>query len=144
MDVFKARKHTPFSSSLMFRSQALAAAGGYAPDIRLEDLYIYLRITKLGYKIVVLEDLLAQQRLHAHNTYRQHRFMAENVLKTYALYADEPGYERVVNGFLISMFLKSAGADKALAIELLKQIPVRRYNVKVLRGLFRLALSAAK
>lgn len=136
-DMFLERKPYPPAPTLLFRKEALQAAGGFNPEIRLEDLYIELKITRAGYFIDALGVPLARYRKHQTNSYKNIRFMSESILKIYREYADHPQYEEVRIRFLNSMFLKSSNRDRRLALELLRQIPLRAWNGKTARGLLR-------
>lgn len=126
--------------TLLLRRPALAAVGGYDPEIRLEDLPVLLKIAQAGYFIDVLPDVLAKYRVHQTNSYKNHRFMVENVLKTYAQFHDHPAYFQVRARFINSMVLKCARRDKALAYELLRELPLTCWNTKTLRALWRLLI----
>ena len=136
--MFAGDKARVLAPTLLFRRAALEAVGGFDPSIRLEDLLVELKITRMGYVIDVLEDVLARYRVHGSNTYKNRRFMVESVLQTYARFDDHPAYDAVRTGFLRSMFLKCARDDKTLARELLRQLPVGKWNSQVLRGIARL------
>jgi alpha-1,3-rhamnosyltransferase len=140
-DLFLDRKPGPMAATLMMRKEALAKAGGFDPDIRLEDLYIELKIARAGYFIDVLGEPLAQYRKHATNTYKNQRFMFDNVLRTYAVFNDHPGYEAVCMHFRNSMLLKCAKRDKKLTREILREIPLKWWNRKTLRGVWRMLTS---
>ncbi|WP_449431691.1 glycosyltransferase [Pseudomonas putida] len=137
-DLFLDRKPGPMAATLMLRREALDKVGGFNADIRLEDVYIELAISRAGYFIDVLGEVLAQYRDHPSNTFKNGRFMVENVLKTYAVFADHPDYEKVCMNFRNSMVLKYANRDKALAREILAQVPFKYWNKKTLRGVWRL------
>lgn len=138
-DVFDSDKPGAPAPTLLFRREALERVGGFDPDIRLEDLLIELKITRAGYFIDILGEVLAKYRVHGTNTYRNRRFMVDNVLETYAKFSDHPAYPKVCARYINSMLLKCAAEDKALARELLKQLPLRYWNGKTLRALARLA-----
>ena len=129
-DAFLDRKPGPPAPTLLFRREALEKVGGFDPQIRLEDLLIELKVTRAGYFIDVLPDVLALYRVHATNTYKNYRFMVDNVLKTYAQFADHPACAEVCARFRNSMLLKCARTDRALARELLRDIPLRAWNAK--------------
>ena len=139
-DVILDRVPFPPAASMLLRKDALQQAGGFDPTIRLEDLQIWLKITHAGYSIDCLPQVVAQYRIHPSNTFRNHRFMIDNVLRSYALFADHPLYEQARQRFLNSMFLKTAKTDQVLARELLKSIPLSAWSLKTLRGLIRLCL----
>jgi alpha-1,3-rhamnosyltransferase len=137
-DVFLHRKPGAPAPTLLFRREALERVGGFDPQIRLEDLLIELKITRAGYSLDILPDVLALYRVHATNTYKNYRFMVDNILKTYAQFADHPAYPQVCADFCNSMLLKSARTDPQLARELLAQVPLRYWRRKTLRGIWRM------
>ncbi|MBK5006871.1 glycosyltransferase [Pseudomonas sp. S32] len=140
-DMFLERKPYPPAPTLLIRREALQKVGGFDPDVRLEDLMIELKVTHAGYFIDGLSVVMARYRKHASNTYKNHRFMIDNILRTYAKFKDHPAYEEVKFKALNSMFLKVANRDRKLARELLAQIPLRAYTRKTWRGLGRLLFS---
>lgn len=139
-DVFQGRKRGAPAPTLLFRREALERVGGFDPDIRLEDLLIELKITRAGYFIDVLDDVLAHYRVHESNTYKNYRFMKDNVLRTHALFHDDPAYESVRRHFLNSMLLKCARTDRLLAKELLSELPLSAWNAKTLRAFLRMLM----
>ncbi|MCI0910772.1 MULTISPECIES: glycosyltransferase [Pseudomonas] len=140
-DLWLDRKPGPMAATLMLRREALEKVGGFSADIRLEDVYIELSIARAGYYIDVLGEVLAQYRDHPTNTFKNGRFMVDNVLKTYAHFKDHPQYEQVCMKFRNSMVLKYANRDKQLTREILADIPLKYWNRKTLRGLWRLLWS---
>ncbi|MBA1223656.1 glycosyltransferase [Pseudomonas fulva] len=140
-DMFLERKPYPPAPTLLIRREALEKVGGFDPDIRLEDLLIELKVTHAGYFIDGLSVVMARYRKHASNSYKNHRFMIDNILRTYAKFKEHPAYEQVKFKALNSMFLKVANRDRKLARELLAQIPLRAYTRKTWRGLGRLFFS---
>ncbi|MFF7708439.1 glycosyltransferase [Pseudomonas sp. NPDC007930] len=143
-DAFMDRKPGGNAATLMLRRGALDFVGGYDPKIALEDVYITLAIAHAGYFIDVLGVVLAQYRDHPANTFKNGRFMVNNVLKTYARFKDHPGYEQVCLNYRNSMLLKYANRDKVLARELLRAIPLKGWNGKTLRALGRLWFARSK
>lgn len=137
-DIFCAKKDGAPAPTLLFRKDILLSVGGFDPQIEIEDLPILLKITKAGYFVDVLQETLAKYRVHETNTYKNRRLMIESVLKTYRQFEDHPSYPEACAKYLNSMFVKCAKDDKALAKELLKQIPLRRWTNKTLKGLMRL------
>lgn len=141
-DVFLDRKPGAPAPTLLFRREALERVGGFDPEVRLEDLMIELKITRAGYFIDILAEPLALYRVHESNTYKNYRFMVDNVLRTYERFSDHPDYPKVCARFRNSMLLKCARQDKVLGRELLAGLPLTAWNLKTLRGLWRLLLPA--
>lgn len=81
-----------FAPAAMIKMEALRKTNGYDPDIIIEDWYMWLSITKLGYIILVTDQYYAKYRTHKDNTHKRLREMyksqkiidqifAENVLE---------------------------------------------------------------
>lgn len=138
-DIFLNKKPGAPAPTLMFRREALEAVGGFDPNIRLEDLLIALKITQVGYFIDVLPNVLALYRVHGRNTYKNHAFMVEQVLKTYAVFSEHKDYELVKARYLNSMALRCSSSNPILAKSLIREIPLRYWNLKTLRAVVRLA-----
>ena len=138
-DVFLGKTPGIAAPTSMIRKEVLDKEGDYDPNIALEDMYMWLKLTSRGYKIAGLDSVLIYYRKHPNNTYKNYEYMVSNLLKTYAPYHDHPQYETVVNRMLIGNFVAAAKRDKSVALNVLKRIPPRNYSFKVLRGLFYLA-----
>ncbi len=137
-DIFLDRKPGIAASSAMIRRDTLEREGGYDPEIRLEDMYLWFKLTAGGHRIAGLNDVLIYYRKHATNNYKNLRFMRDNMLKTYAAYTAHPAYARVVNDYLNSIFLGASKTDRQLALETLRLIEPRYYSSKIPRGLLNL------
>ena len=136
--MFNNRKAGPAAPTALMRLDALRKVEGYNPEVRLEDLYLWLKLTHSGYKIAILSDDLVYYRKHGSNTHKNFKFMADSIIQIYEQYSAEKGYQKVMNKILISMFLRTSKLDKPYAISLLKRISPRFYNLKVLRGVWAL------
>lgn len=136
-DVFLERKIYVPAPTMLIRREAFDKVGGFNPEIRLEDLYIQLKITHAGYFIDVLNHLCAKYRKHGTNSYKNVRFMTESILRIYADYSTHPDYEKVRYKFLNSMLSKASKKDRLLAGELLQQIPLRKWNRRTLKSFLR-------
>lgn len=128
----------------MLRTEILRAVGGYDPEIRLEDFALWLKLTHRGHLMGALPEVLLHYRKHGTNTYKNLRLMYQSLQQTYAPYSADPAYQKVLHNFLISMFLTAAKKNQPeLAREVLGQIRLRFYNLKVLRGLVYLLRSSS-
>ncbi len=139
-DMFRGLKEGPPTATLLFRREALEAIGGFNPAIRLEDLFVELKITEAGWQIGVMEEDLAYYRVHPTNTVKDLRMMHEAVLKTYAEFACHEGYVEVCNAWINHQFLRAANRDKAFARACLRELPWRAWNLRTLRGVLRLLI----
>ena len=143
-DVFLERKPYVPAPTMLIRREALNKVGGFDPSIRLEDLYIQLKITHAGYYIDVIGAILARYRKHQTNSYKNIRFMTESILRIYQDYADHPAYEQVKFKFINSMLVKASRRDRALAEELIAQLPLRGWNRRTLASLLRYRFAPAR
>ena len=137
-DLFLGKETQPPTATLLFRKKALLEINGFNTDLRLEDLYVLLKITENGWKIGVMNDVLAHYRVHPTNTVKDLHMMHEAVLKTYAYFAQHSGYKKARIDWINHQFLRASNRDKALARECLKELPLSAWNMKTLRGLWRL------
>lgn len=128
------------ASSAMMRKSVLDAEGAYDPEIKLEDLYLWLKLTARGHKIAHLNDVLIYYRKHATNSYKNVGYMVESVAQTYAAYSAHPQYARVINRYLVSAFLRASKQNNELALRILRKISPRYYSWNVVRGLWCLLL----
>lgn len=132
--IYKSRGSAAPAPTLFFRTEIARKAGGFHPDIALEDLYIKLKITREFGELGVINDLLAYYRVHPNNTYKNFDYMINNVLSTYDAFKDHPEYENVKYAFLNSTLLKAARSNRAYARQILKKIPWHQRNIKTLRA----------
>lgn len=144
-DVFLERKPYIPAPTMLIRREALAKVGGFDPSIKLEDLYIQLKITHAGYYIDVLGGPpLARYRKHQTNSYKNIRFMTESVLRIYQDYAEHPAYEQAKFKFINSMLVKASRRDRILAGELIAQLPLRGWNRRTLASFLRYRFAPVK
>ena len=87
-------KHDLPASSQMFEKNALKEAGGYNPNVKVEDWDILLRISKLNKKMVYIPEVLINYRKHDTNISSNSKFMYEEMSKILDQYMGEPLYAR--------------------------------------------------
>jgi len=139
-DLFWRKRGGPPAPTAMIRASVITEVGGYKLDVHVEDLYMWLRIANLGYKIAVISDVLGYYRKHEHGSHIDHEWLVENVLKVYDDYKDHPKYKYVVAQFLASIFVKAATKEKAQAVAIAKKVSWRFAPQKMLKGMLRLAV----
>ncbi|MGV8267829.1 glycosyltransferase family 2 protein, partial [Pseudomonas aeruginosa] len=83
---------------------ALEKVGGSDPDIRLEDVYLEMAVTKAGYVIDIIGEVVATYRKNPTNTYKNAPFMVDNVVTRYNHFRDHPNYDQVIMRFHKSNF----------------------------------------
>ncbi len=137
-DLFWRNIPGPAAPTAMIRSAVIEEVGNYDPDIRIEDLYMWLKITYAGHKIYILNDLMAYYRKHTGNFHSNYRAMLENELKIIDSYSTHPKYEEVKKRLLLSTFVKTANRDKTFARALLSQLSFFDAPLKISKGIVRM------
>ena len=137
-DIFYKRTRGVSAPTVMISKKTLDKVGGYDPEIKIEDLYMWLKITKAGYSIIHSSDIYSYYRQHDNSTHSNIRSMFENEKKILEIYKDEPNYEDVLNALIVRTFVKASQADKNLAKQLLRIFPISHHPIKFLKGLHRL------
>lgn len=121
--------------SMMLRTAVVRDVGGYDEELGVEDLLMMLKVTRAGYLIDVLDSEEACYRQHDGNMHTRHEYMFTEILRVYKLFQNHPMYERVVTRHCKSYFLKAAKKNPQLAKKILREIPLRYWDMKILRGI---------
>lgn len=124
----------------LIHTEAVKQFGGYREDIGIEDTWLWLKLTSLGYKIAVLDTIDAHYRTHGENMHSRLRYMVESSMKIFDEYSHHPQYEHVVSRYLLGNFQRAAKYDKNLAWQILSRYRGSLLNRKLLAGLVRLIL----
>ena len=137
-DIFTHSVRNIRAPTAMIRRDVFDAVGHYDPSIRLEDIYMWLKIANRGYGIHVMSDILAYCRKHPTNNSKNMLFMADSFISIYSPYKTHPLYNKTINRLLINLFLKSARRGYQNSLAVLRKVSPRYYNFKVLVGLVNL------
>ncbi len=140
-DIFLKKKKGIPAPTMLYRTNVLKEAGGYDPTVRIEDMYMAFKVTSMGYRIAVLSDVLAYYRYHGDNSMKRLELMLEGIQQVYGFYSDHPQYEQMRVRNLQSYLLMAVKSDKILAKKILKQIPLKHYNLKTIRGFLKMLVT---
>ncbi|KAB0498615.1 glycosyltransferase family 2 protein [Pseudomonas vancouverensis] len=122
----------------LYRMSAMRQAGFYAPNLRVQDFQITLRIARLGYEVHELPVCVTRYRRHPNNLSRKYKVLLQADLDAIAPYANHPDYLSA-RTHLVNKALKYAVIeDKKEAWQLLRSIPWRHLNRTSLRRMRRL------
>jgi alpha-1,3-rhamnosyltransferase len=126
----------------MLRKSVVIDEGCYDPSIPIEDLYMWLKLSHRGHRMVRINDVLIYYRKHANNTYKNVERMIKSILIILQPYENEEGFEQVKQHYLRSAFLSAAKQkQKTLARDLLKQMSWRqRLSSNVISKAFKVFL----
>ena len=127
-----------YASSAMIRKTALDKEGGWNVDIPLEDMYMWFKLTSRGYRMVGLNDVLIYYRDHATNSFKNAGYMYQSLKKTLEPYRNHPLYDKVKRKHAQSYFIRASKGDRLTAKSILSDIPLKHWNLKIVRALLRL------
>ncbi|PBQ04209.1 glycosyl transferase [Pseudomonas congelans] len=125
----------------LYRMKAIKDAGGYDPQIRVQDFQATLKIAHLGYEIHVLPQIVTRYRRHPNNLSRKYKVLLEADLKSIEPYRDHREYQSGRTQAINKALKYAAVADKRYAWSLLFSIPWRHIDRTTLRRCKRLLLS---
>ncbi|NNG81649.1 glycosyltransferase [Acinetobacter sp. ANC 5378] len=113
--------HIIHSSTQLIRTSAIKDVGGYNPMIVIEDLYMWLKLVKIG-KIFVDDHIVTNYRLHDNNSIKRTTFIYNGCLDVLREYSEHPLYFRAI-------YRMSWGYAAAIALE------NKKNSLKILRNI---------
>jgi len=128
-DIFLRERGYIITVGQLLRTDVLKKVGGYADDVYIEDLYMWLLLTSLGYKLRVVPELVAKRRLHTSNISGNVLKMYEGRLRILGAYKSHPNYELVVARVTLSLSLEYSSTNKMLALRYLNE--ARRFYPRI-------------
>ena len=124
----------------LYRMSAMRNAGFYAPNLRVQDFQMTLRIARLGYEIHELPVCVTRYRRHPNNLSRKYKVLLQADLEAIAPYLSHPGYQSGRTQLVNKALKYAVIEDKKEAWKLLRSIPWRHLNRTSFRRLKRLML----
>lgn len=125
----------------LYRMQAIKDAGGYDPEIKVQDFQMTLRIARKGYHIHVLPVIVTRYRRHPNNLSRKYKVLFDADLKSIEPYRDHPDYQAGRTQIVNKALKYAAVSDKRYAWSLLCSIPLKYVDRTTWRRCKRLLLS---
>lgn len=142
-EIFLLKTELPAPASMVVL-QAIIDAGGYNPEVKIEDWDMWMRLTKGNNKFVeVLPDILAKYRMHPANTMKQHDLVHKGLLLIVQQHQDHPLYDRVVCILNCVRFRNLAAARKIEALGLLGKLLINPYSygeIRMYQGILHLLI----
>lgn len=136
-DIFTKRSDL-YAPSAMYKVEALRNIGGYSELHKIEDLSIYLKLTKHGYTLVTLPYTFAFYRIHNNNTHTKYKWMMEEKLRIWKDYEAEKKYPAAIQNIFLEHFSNFGSTNKIECLKLLKNIWYRFDSKYFWFGLIRL------
>lgn len=120
-DLFLARKEI-HTVSMMWRRQWFLDAGGYDMDQSVEDLPLWLRLTRRYGPIHVLPDILVHYRVHGDNLHTKTDRVYSAFVAALDKHADHPLYRQAVRAWKTNWFSALAQTDRKAAWKALPRL----------------------
>jgi len=95
-DVFYRRSKLP-APTAMLNTSKLKSVGGYDQKMKIEDFYLWLRLTEDGSKLLFANEYLAYYRRHSDNLSKKSNVMITGVMEVLDRYKDKKGYKEAVS-----------------------------------------------
>jgi alpha-1,3-rhamnosyltransferase len=92
-DLLLSKRVLIIAPSQLLRTEAVRAVGGYPPNIFIEDWYMWLKLTHLGYRLKTIPNVLVRYRQHSGNMSKQVVKMHESRRMILGQYPDHPGID---------------------------------------------------
>lgn len=128
-DELLATAHAVGAPVALYRREALERAGGYDPQIRIQDFQMTLKIAHLGYCIDVLPDLVTLYRRHTGNLSKTaYKRQLDYDLMAIAPYRDHPRYKAGMACVINKALKQAVTSDKRYALSLFLMLPPWRWN----------------
>ncbi|MEL0638715.1 glycosyltransferase family A protein [Marinomonas sp. TI.3.20] len=92
-------KYSLFTPSQLIRTKIIRDVGCFDTTVMLEDWYIYLKISELGYSLDSIEGVYVSYRRHLNNTTNNIGLMHKERLKVLKIYSENKYYESALAEF---------------------------------------------
>lgn len=113
---------------VMYRREAMLAAGMYDPQLRVQDFQMTLKIAHAGYHVHVTPDAVTLYRKHEGGLSRNYLAEYRYGMQLLDLYRDHPAYESGKARLLAKILGPAVTQDKRFAWSLFAQIPLRQWD----------------
>jgi alpha-1,3-rhamnosyltransferase len=121
-DIFLLKESLPAPSHLL-RMTCMRENGGFDPSIKIEDWFMWLKITESGtWTLDRIPDVLAKYRRHGTNTSTQHKLMADEQRKILSKYCAHPLYRAAKRRVALLQFNGVVVHSKRAALSILPDV----------------------
>lgn len=138
LDVYHARARIN-APAAMIRTQCVRDAGGYNVNVIIEDLYMWLSITSLGYSVMAVSEIFSKYRIHNSNTFSKIEEMQESRIKLLKHFSpSENDLSVMIQHYNLENFKAAAIYQKKYAIKLFVLGKINPFNKGVILYIFAL------
>jgi len=134
------RKATIVTPSQLLRLDLVRAVGGYAQDLYFEDWYMWLALTKRGFKLKVVPEVLVQYRQHVGSMSRAAAKMYEGRKAMLKYFSGDRGYKRSLSWVCVTAAIDFSRSSRMTSLRLLAEA-LWHYPLIVVSGKFYSAIA---
>ena len=109
-------------ASALIRTEAFQAVGGYDPRFSIEDLPLWLALTRGGDRILVSDVEACHYRQHGSNLHSRVDLMFEQILSIVDTHADHPLHAKAVRRWKAAWWSQLAQSDRLAALRRLPEL----------------------
>lgn len=125
------REHRIVTLNTIMRKSVLDEIGLYDENLKIEDYYMWLKITHAGYQIHLMQEVLGYYRIHETNTIGKPVFIYKELRKIIDLYKTHELYNKALTKLNRVYFPQLASVKRFEAIKLLpKAISKTRFFLR--------------
>ena len=125
----------------MIRMSSLREVGKYDEESIVEDFYMWLSLTNIGYKAFLSPHVFCKYRVHSDNTNTKIRLMHQHVNRLiYKFSPDSSIKEKAFRVFLFRTFVASVFHDKRYALNILFKQKINIFRLNMIRPIILLFL----
>lgn len=128
----------------VFRRDAIDQAGGYDPEIKIQDFQMTLKVAKAGYFVDILPNVVTFYRKHDDSLSKNYKAEFRYGLAVIASYAAHPNYNAAKAKLITKALRMAVLYDKSFGWSLIKQVPLRYWDTQLLKRLRHLLLKGSK
>lgn len=126
------------NAAALIKKEVVFKVGLYNPNFMIEDYYMWLKITNLGYTILKVNDFMGYYRLHNTSMISNYHKMSQDLELIINEYKDEKEYPKALQYFYYRSFLNYASFNfynKGLALKFLLKIKSGIFKKKFIKAL---------
>lgn len=122
----------PGAPASFFRRSSILNLGGYPKNIKMEDWYMWLKLTENGDLLRSVRSPVVKYRLHNTNTAKNYRLMHEQRLMILSEYSTHALYKKALSrAYLVSASQSSSFSDFFFTVEMLMKAKDEKISTRI-------------
>lgn len=119
----------------MYRREAMEKAGGYDPNIKIQDFQMTLKVAHAGFFVDILPEVVTLYRKHGDSLSKNYKAEYRYGLEVIDAYSAHPSYESAKARLITKALRMAVVHDKSYGWSLFRQVPFRQWDRQLLKRL---------